>query len=962
MSIADSLFRSFMEIVIAGGVFADSEREFASGQLHETALKDVISGKRLDVRRPWLMTLSGKGGFIDGPDFEKRRRFRNVTLLDHLLSVTRGAATFAEMDLRAAGMPDDMLRVRIARIVATAFLHDADKMLTRGRLDDLTTPDIAGLMQRYRVGDFLSRHVAEIAPDALLSRINHVEISRADMIRPGMKILTPDAAGDCLYVRLADRLDGIFLDMSRPLSDVADEIAKFEGLRSPALKKGWTPFTLKSPHTPFLLDQLQKAFSAAVHDLTGHPPLIEVHHDGELLLACQSAVADDAMRAAIANASSLLRLRTRVDVNARGTRDILDGGAALIDLQEAIDDGIAAKALYLHKDLLSDADWRDRFDMAFQETGLPPVFTSLEKFSGQHFQPWPALRDEDERTRSIRIHAAMLAVSMGCAEPVQKALAERTPGAEMREQELVQLAEELGLEIPEWITAVAHKGSRQSLLAVWFGCQADRDGDVQDRIFGAKGLLETWLLGDGSGRASLFEKIGDPAARFISAATAWLEASLSRHFLSAEEENVFGTCHFTAIPVTKDAVIDGKSGLSGLKVSAFSGREGRPWSHDSSKAQTLVSAFAAAEHRLRSMQGKVAGRASDVPAFASSPTSMGLFATLGLNRSISDEFLDIDHYDLMRLDRKSGKRIYVDLDSHGSRVAFARHVSLPVTTSDTVSFIRMMMKSALRLGRPVHVFQGLPQACGDFVFFDILPPAVRKAFRGNGLRLEQMKDALHLLGIAEQLMAKEMQNVGIEVALRLLDPDTRLGAACEAISTLDRLPEDRSRALGGLRASLMTIARQELQMAESPLIEFARAMTRVQAAPDRSASNSERGLGLRVALEAVENSHRIGETSGEALRAAIAGELEQEFERSGKLKHRGEFRDRDFPMRSAMEAADVFVTKVWPATFRGRAPASKERRIAFAIYQVAFQEESWKKRTAPAATDTDTGAETPAEI
>lgn len=962
MSIADSLFRSFLEVVIAGAVFSHGERERASGALSDASHKDVQAGRRLDDRRAWLMTLSGKGGFLEGAGFEPRRKFRNVTLLDHLLSVTRGAAVFAEMDLHAAALPDEILRVRIARIMGTAFLHDADKMLARSRLDELTASDIEALMGRYRVGEFLARHNAEIAPEILLSRINYVEISRADMIRPGMKILPAEAAGDCLYIRLADRLDGIFLDMSRPLSDIPEEIAKFEGLRSSALRQGWKPFVLKSPHTPFLLDQLQKAFSASVQDRTGHPPLIEVHHDGELLLVCQSAIADAAMAAAISNASSLLRLRTRVDVNPRGTRDILDGGGHLPDLEEAIDNSVAAKALYIHKNLLTDAGWRGRFDTTFQDAGFPPVFTSFERFSGQHFQPWPALRDEDEQIGSIRIHAAMLAVGLGCAEPSAKELSGRTPDAARREEELSIVADELCLEVPAWIRTVEHRPSRQSLLAAWFACQANRDGDVRARLLGARGLLETWLCGDASGRAGLFEKIGDPAKGFIIAATAWLEASLAQRFLAAKDEAASGTCHFTGIPVGKDAVIDGRSGLAGLKVSAFSGREGRPWSHESSKAQTLVSDFAAAEHRLRSVQGEVSGRKSEVPAFISSPTSMGLFATLGLNRKIADEFLDLDHYDLMRLDRQSGKRIYVDIDSHGSRVAFARHVPLPGTTIDTVALIRMMMKAALRLGRPVHVFQGLPQPCADFVFFDILPPAVRKAFGGSGLRLEQIPDALTLLGAAEQLMAKEMQNVGLEVALRLLDPDTRLGAACEAIAILERLPEDRAKPLGGLRASLLSIARKELQLTESPLIEFARAMTRVQAAPDRNASNSERGLGLRVALEAVENSQNIRETSGEALRAAITGELQHEFERSTKLKHRGVFHERGFPFQAAMEAADLFVGKVWPLTFRSRAPASKERRIAFAIYQVAFQEESWKKRTTPPASAAIAGSEAPAEI
>lgn len=958
MSVADDLFGSFLEIVVARGAFSEIERDLASGRLSEAAGKDVASGKRIDDRTPWLMKISGKGGFVDGPGFGRRRKFRNVTLLDHMLSVARGAAVLAEMDLRVAGVPEEILIFRVARIMVTAFLHDADKILGIDRLEALSASMVEDLMRRYRINEFLAKHAAEMTSETLLSRINAVEVSRADMIAPGMKILPAEVTGDCRYVRLADRLDGIFLDTSRALSDIASEIEGFEGLRSSALKGGWTPFVLKSPHTPFLLDQLQKAFSAAVHDLTGHPPLIEAHHDGELLLVCQASIADEAMRTAISNASSLLRLRTRADVNARGSRDILDGGAELRDLEEAIDDRTAAKALYVHKGLLGDDAWRAQFDVLFQDVGFPPVLASLEKFSGQHFQPWPAGKDEDERALSVRVHAAMLAVALGCAEPTLKELAARTPDAGMREKELIALADEFCLDMPGWIEATEHRGSRQSILSAWLSCQADRDPDVRHRTFGPGGLLEVWLCGDAHGRAGLFEKIGDPAAGFVAAATAWLEASLSRRFLPAKEDGAFGTCHFTGIPVGKDAVIDGKSGLSGLKVSAFSGREGRPWSHESSKSQTLVSAFAAAEHRLRSNRGEAAGRASDVPAYISSPTSMGLFATLGLNRSISDEFLDLDHYDLLRLDRKSGRRIYVDLDSHGSRVAFCRHVSLPTKTADIISLVRMMIRSAVRLGRPVHVFQGLSRPCADFVFFDILPPALRKAFGGSGLRLEQIPDALFLLGIVEQLV--ETPNIGLEVALRLIDPDTRLGASCEAITAIDRLPDDQSRKMGGLRSSLITLARKELAMTESPLIDFARAMTRVQAAPDRNASNNERGLGLRVALEAMEGTSRIRETSPEALAAAIAGMLAEEFERSGKLKHRGEFHKLDFPMKAAVEAAKVFVDKVWPETFRGRSPASKDRRIAFAIYQVVFQEESWKKRATPPAADAL--SETPAEL
>ncbi|GGF76979.1 hypothetical protein GCM10011402_32110 [Paracoccus acridae] len=953
--VSTRLFQNFLSSVIAEHVFSEAEREAYNGPLAVTQQKDIAAGKRMESRTPRLMMMSGKGGYVDREAFSARLKFRNVTLLDHLTSVTRGAAVFAEIDLREAGIHEDVLPVRLARIMATAFLHDADKMLGLSRSDALTAAHIMELMDRYGISSFLALHGAQIPAETLLARINAVEISRSNMSAPGMKLLRIDEAKDSLYVRLADRLDGIFLDTTRPIGDIVKEMERFEDLQTKAVTQGWTAFSLKSPHTPFLLDELQRAFSVAVYDRKGCPPLIEVHHDGELLLVCQKDVAEEAMEVALSSASKRLRLDLRIEVSARGGRDIMDGGAEIGDLEEAFGDDSreASKALYVHVHLLNDNAWRQVMTAFFGELGFAPTFSGIEKFTGKHFQPW-FISDEDDPRLAILRDAASIVMALGCSEPTVKALATQVPDAAVREQELLQLALELGLEAPEWVRETKHQGSRQSLLAAWIAALGARDPDLRHRVFGSDGLLSLWLCGDGSDRAGLFEKIGDPSSRFIRAARKWLDVTLRRRFLDAEVNAPFGYCHFTNAPVTAEAAINSKSGIDGLKVSAFSGREGRPESHESAKSQTLVADFAVAEHRLRTMQADRTGNfAGDIPAHVSSPTAMGLFATLGLSSDLRDTFLDLNHYDLMRLDLKSGRKVYVDRDQYGARKVFARHVSLPARTADLITLIRMMMESALRLGRPVHVFQGMPSTQAGFVYFDILPMALRKAFGGNSLRIEQLPEAIFFLGIAEQLCARDMQNVGLEVALRILDPETRFGATCEAILILDRLPDDRAKALVGLRMALMTIAKKEYAMqAEkgSALIEFARAMARVQAAPKRDASNNELNLGLRIALDTVEGCIRIGETSEAAMVAAIAGQLEAEFERSARLDHRGSFRDGPFPRKAAHDAATVFVTQAWPQTFRSRPPVSKDRRIAFAIYQVSFTEESYRPRS---------GAETP---
>lgn len=937
-----TLFESFLDMVVNGGVFSSEERDRTGNLNSDKVKKEIEAGRRIETRTPWLMTLSGKGGYAEGAEFEKRAPFRNVTLLDHLVSVTRGAAVFAEIDLTEAGIQAEDLRIRIARIIAVAFLHDADKMLDSPR-KTLTGEDIGGLLKRYRVDSFLEAAGAQTETATLLSMINAVEVTRSDMLAPGQKILRDPEKTDALYIRLADRLDGLFLDTRCDLSAISEEIDSFEGVRTKVLK-GWTALRLRSPQTPFLLDQLQAGASAASVTRAGMPPLIEVHHDGELLLVLPEDQVEAILDEAITRAGRMLQLDMSVQTNPRGGRDILDGRGCFHDLLQAVDAGYeAAKALFVHRRCLESPELVERFDHTFSEAGFCPSFSGLDSFKGQHFQPW-ALIPEDETIRDIRRKAAALAILLGCADPKEKTLKLRIPDEVAREVELAACLAGHDALPPDWISEEPHKGSRQTLLAVWATIRALEDMLLSDALFGTDGLAVLWLEGD-ENRAGLVEKIADPGTRFVAAAQTWLSSVAARCFIPGDENGMPGRCHFTNLPVGTNARIDGKTGIGGLKVSAFSGREGRPESHESARSQTLLSPFAAAEHKLRSLQGKL--RAVDVPAHVSSPASPGLFAALNLNRDLSDESVDLDHYDIHRQDPRKGRPVFADTQRYRKRNLFARHVAIPKTTEETVDFVRMMLESAWRLGRPVHVFQGLPEPVPDFVYFDMLPAALRKAFGSRGLRLEQIPENARLLRLAGDMMSDAMQNVGLETVLRFLDPDTRLGAACEAVTVIDRLPDDKRKTQGGLRAALMNVIEKEFEMEsaqDDALLAFAGEMTRVQAAPARDASNAERSLGLRLALEAVEGCLRLNQASPDSMIAAIAGRIEEEFDRSARLKHRGSWKNLPFPRQAALEAAEIFVTRTWPEAFGSAIPASKNRKIAFAIYQVAFEKASWRKK------------------
>lgn len=559
------VFKRFLSIVVNEGAFGAAERDRDNSALSDAERRRVERGGH-DFRPPKLMRISGKGGYVEGPEFERRKAFRNVSLLDHVVSVTRGALVFAEVDLRGAGVEEASLPGRLAIVAATAFLHDADKMLERPRTAGLDVHDIEELVRRFHVDAFLAEFDLTVPAAGLLQRIEAVEIGRADRLRPGAPILDREAVNDCYYVRLADRLDGAFLHKDRGMTAVVEELEAFEGLRSRALKQGWRAARIVSPHTPFLLDKVQEGFAGAVQARSGMPPLIEVHHDGELLLIAPEDVFDAAMDDAIAKLGQVLRPGLRVDVNPRGTRDLLDGGSTLEDLSKALeaDPKAAEKALFVHVDVIGKH--RETLLTTFDEKAFGPRLDGLDRFNGKHFACWPAAKDEQPHIADIRKLAAAVAVALACPIPKDRQLAARTPEAAVRERELVSVLEEEDVPVPEWIAGIEHDLSRYTLLAVHAACTSRLDEEVNDRLTGKRGAVRTWLEGDGENRSGLLEKTGDPGGDLAQAAGGWIRSAAARRFDASDESQLDGRCHFTATPLGESAKIDSKTGLYGLRA------------------------------------------------------------------------------------------------------------------------------------------------------------------------------------------------------------------------------------------------------------------------------------------------------------------------------------------------------------------------------------------------------------
>ena len=964
--IAAGVFERFVATVLKEGAFSDEERarpsvpDGAQIPLSDERAKQIAKGKAIDTRVPHLMRVSGKGGRAPrGVDPERYVRFRNATLLDHLTSVVRGALVIGEIDLRAAGVPEAELPTRLVRVAAVAFLHDADKMLGVPRGHALTPDDLSNLAARYRVGTFLEGYGLSMGGAELLQLVSNAETTRHDRLVPGAAMTMRDDADDCAYVRLADRLDGAFLDDTKGAEGVLRELREFEGLRTDALAREWRALSIRAPQTPFLLDELQIEFSEAIFEITRLPPLIEVHHDGVLTLVAPEAVWREAFELALTAVRGRFSSGLRVMTNTRGARDLLDGRGGVRDVSAFFEMQPAecAKALFVHRRLAQDDRAKERIEHYLDALGLGPSWPDLHRFQGQHVQAWKSDSGEDADRAARLVDAGTAAVSLACPPPKGRVAAQRAPDDAVRERELLELLSRHAAAPPDWLVEMAHKLSRQTLLGLHLAGRSTRDMSLHEAAFGPGGLLDGWLRG-ADGRSGVLEKNEDPGAVLGDAACEWLRAQAGGDFYDGgAAEGIGGRCHFTNLPVRTDRSVDTKSGLYGLNVSAFSGRASRPESHLSAKSQTLVARAAAAEHRLRALRNG-GGTAGDVPAYVSSPTSAGLFWSL---RTSKGPQRDLTLYDVVRAKREAGKALLIEGDAAeaGTRDMIGRYAAVPThlakrgTAPGLLGFAAIVVDAALRAGRPIHVFRGLPRPSNAFVLIDCLPRPVERAFAEQfgspDLRLEDLPAASRLLRLAEEVAATS--GLGPDVAMDLMSPRTRLAAGCIAVSVLKRADADKTRAL---HVRIRALTRKSFMDAspDDPILAFARAMSRVQAAPRRGASGAELEFGLRAAVEAVAGAHRIDHGSRESLVAAVAGGLAEELGR-GRVGWPGRAKGAPFPEERAREAAELFVDRVWRDAFRGRAPAARARRSAFAIYRFAFTEASRAKfadvATEPAA-------------
>jgi hypothetical protein len=252
-------------IGVANTVFSDFISEVINKYVVAVRVNDAkkpsekyLTGN-IDSRSIHLLSVSGKGS-SQFPQYE------NITLLDHLLSVARGAVLLAILDdvteLHEADIP--FLKRSIAIVIVTAFLHDLDKDLCLQRGEELTENHVAlrmgnELEKGYGLSKWLIKFDLQLTNSQILTLISSVEATQHYRYLQD-KTLPREVSWAMHYVEIADKLDGIYLE--KGISSALAFLQKTSRLKSKLSEQWQLPMVeIYDPHHPFLLDLLQQSLS-----------------------------------------------------------------------------------------------------------------------------------------------------------------------------------------------------------------------------------------------------------------------------------------------------------------------------------------------------------------------------------------------------------------------------------------------------------------------------------------------------------------------------------------------------------------------------------------------------------------------------------------------------------------------------------------------------------------------------
>lgn len=950
-SLAGKIYVQFMEAVVEKHVLNDRRNQ---KPLSDTEKRDIGKQKVSDTRFLYLMTLSGKGGWSDNPDKQASYlKNSNITLLDHLLSVVRGSMMLMAIDKlnSAPDMDQEWLLERLKVVAVIAFLHDIDKVEQLKRDAELTLTLIEEVVKRYGIDEFLGEE-CPLSAEQIRYLIEHVEDTQAHRNPPAEYPPREYEQDVKVYVKLADKLDGIWQEFGAQggLEKVLERISTDQSLEGDSLLAQWKAIDIFDPHHPFLLDELQRNLSVFSTRLAGIPPLLEVHQDGRLFMLLPAKKAKEIQQKSIQRLCKHLPFGLQLNISNRGVPELLNGQPDFEALNEFLSDIRQSRELgklFSIKRSLVTPELNQHLDDLLMPLGLAPGWP---KGTGQMISPYPDVNELSEQSRNYLVRASLGVLLMGMKLPVSKK--NGLPDYDTREVCLFDGIEEVR---PQWLSDIEDAQSRRILSGLWLVSLARKNADIEEKIWGSEqGILKQWLEGDEE-QVGFNQFFAGEGQNILQSVNDHFHALLDSKLIRLDRGKDAAHCLFTDEPVAKHESINQALGLYEVKVSAFSSRDKRPESITSDRAVTHVGHVSIAEHKLRQEAfERQGGKPSGVPTLISSPVTTGLFGALILDNESALKGLSV--YDLSRKKIEKGKITYRGLEAYRLRYRMARFERMPEKTVNQVDMMRLILYAAMRIGRPIHIFRGLPTFQKAFFYYDALPPVLAQIIGGdkprNELRIEQIPAAIDALEIARTLV--DTDGLGYDVLRLYATPGTRFRATCLAYCHLKN--SDKARQVcSRLHQLYLSLLEQKHMITESDgaLVRLGQAAARIQRNPGRRASTNDELLVFNLTLETALKLRAAGQTDASSLVYGIAGELDTNLVRKEKQAAR-KHRD-DIPLdQECLNFARQFVDEVWNGVLKQRPPSQSTRRVLASIYRMAFMQASVEKSAVVANSEKET--------
>lgn len=940
--LAADVYERFMEEVIEAKVL----QERVGPLLSDKQKQEIHKGKTLDTRVLYLMSLSGKGGWTE--DAAKRDRYlknQNITLLDHLLSVVRGALVLCALDTVASLDTDELealdaqaLKTCLTVVAAIAFLHDLDKMLQLPRDTELSLEHVEQGLKRYGIAEYLKANSLNIQLNAEQIRvlIEQAEETQRHRHLSATPIPRPYSIAVERYVKLADKLDGLWQEYSYQggLEKIIERLNQDQSLNTRLLSQ-WEALDIYDPHHPFLLDELQRRLSFACQRVAGIPPLLETHQDGRLFILIPKAQADSIKTKAIDKLLEHLPFPLTLRPPNTGTPAVFEIRNARPTYQELMasyltkEENLSSLAkLFTIKNALVKP-LTPLLDECLSPLGLAPQWT---KETGQTRQLYADPYQLQPFAREHFLQAAVLALLLNLKVTPPKKLTVLAQNE--REQ---ALSTSLPMPIPHCLSEIESGESRRVLLSLWVTALAQQHPELKTTIWGETGLLNQWL--EGTENTIGFRECFPLDHESIAAAIAvHLQQLLSKQRLHPNNESTEGRCLFTDFPTS--SLVNENPEMYALKASAFTGREGKPDSITAAaKGQTPISFISVVEHKLRNTAFKRQGGKEDgVPSLVSSPVTTGLLGALILNADKDIQAVSI--YQLASKD--SVKAHYNGLEAYRHRCRLARLERIPEKIEDQINSLRLMLQACLRIGRPIHIFRGLPTAQKAFFYFDAMPSVLQALLGFNELRLEQIPKALQQLNLAQTLL--ETNGLGYDSLMLYAYPRTRFSAVCwiwcHAQDLLKHSSAQKTSSLNSLAGWMYhefycLQETQAMTTTDAALVHFGQVASQIQRRPQGLASTNEEMLVFNLCMETAIGLRAIQQDDSASLIHGIAGELETNLGRKDKMSA-SKFRDGQSLEIACMNIASQFVNDIWLGVLHGKPPAQKSRRLLGSVYRMAF--------------------------